>query len=352
MQDFSERLVTWYHENKRELPWRNTKDPYKIWLSEIILQQTRVVQGLPYYHKFIENFPTVQALANAKEQEVLRLWQGLGYYSRARNLHTAAKFVVNDLDGHFPKNYKELKKLKGVGDYTAAAIASFAFEEKVAVLDGNVFRVLARLFGIDTDINSNKGKKVFNELANELISFQNPDLHNQAIMEFGALQCTPANPNCMFCPFSAECNARLTQRQQILPIKIKKIKQKKRYFNYLVITEDDKYFLKKREGRDIWQGLYDFPLIDADRLLKPQEFVELLSIENTEDLSHISISKEYKHILTHQIIYSKFYIVNKTIIKNIKLFITKNRANLYDVNSIKELPKPILINKYLKEYIF
>ena len=310
MQDFSERLVTWYLEKKRDLPWRNTKNPYKIWLSEIILQQTRVAQGLPYYYKFIENFPTVHALANAEEQEVLRLWQGLGYYSRARNLHAAAKYVVNELEGKFPENYTELKKLKGVGDYTAAAIASFAFGEKVAVVDGNVYRVLARLFGIDIDINSTKGKKNFNELANELIPSQNPDMHNQAMMEFGALQCTPANPDCMFCPFTTECDARLTQRQNVLPVKIKKVKQKKRYFNYFVINDGDKYYLKERKSGDIWQGLFDFPLIVTDKPLEQQEFIQKYLKEHLENPSLISISKEYKHILTHQIIYSKFFIIN------------------------------------------
>jgi len=221
MKDFSARLVEWYLQNKRELPWRTTKDPYKIWLSEIILQQTRVAQGLPYYLKFIEKYPNVRALANADEQEVLRLWQGLGYYSRARNLHAAAKYVANELGGNFPDSYQKLKQLKGVGDYTAAAIASFAYQEKVAVVDGNVYRVLARLFGIEIDINSNEGKKTFSKLANELITQYQPDLHNQAMMEFGALHCTPANPNCMFCPFTTECEARLTQRQSVLPIKIK-----------------------------------------------------------------------------------------------------------------------------------
>jgi A/G-specific adenine glycosylase len=352
MNNFSEKLITWYKANKRDLPWRNNTDPYKIWLSEIILQQTRVAQGLPYYLKFVAKYPTVQSLAEADEQEVLRLWQGLGYYSRARNMHAAAKFVINELDGNFPPDYATLKKLKGVGDYTAAAIASFAYKEKVAVVDGNVFRVLARLFGIDIDINSNEGKKTFNALANELISAQNPDIHNQAIMEFGALQCTPANPDCLFCPFTAECNARLTQQQNTLPVKVKKVKQKKRYFYYLVINERDKYFLKKRKAGDIWQGLYDFPLVESNNELSLQDVFKQLEVKESDEILPDYIPKEYKHILTHQIISAKFYVIKKENINSLNLFLADIEAKAYDIESIEALPKSVLVNKYLKEHIF
>ncbi len=352
MREFSIRLVKWYQENKRELPWRETKDPYKIWLSEIILQQTRVAQGLPYYFKFVEKFPDVFSLAEANEQEVLRLWQGLGYYSRARNLHAAARYVANELNGKFPESYTELKKLKGVGEYTAAAIASFAYKEKVAVLDGNVFRVLARLFGIDVDIGSNEGKKVFTELANSLISEQNPDLHNQAIMEFGAMHCTPHNPNCMFCPFTAECSARLTQKQDKLPVKGKKIKKRKRYFHYLVLNKANEYFLKKRSENDIWQGLFDFPLIESEQKLDFEQVAE--HFEKKEGIKKLSVSasKIFTHILTHQRIEAVFYVIKNSDLNVFDAFLSKNKANLYSIEAIEELPKPVLVSKYLKEYIF
>src|SRR5690349_7153792 len=225
---FSEKVVKWYEKNKRDLPWRETRDPYKIWLSEIILQQTRVSQGMPYYLRFIEKFPTVAALASASEQEVLRLWQGLGYYTRARNLHKCAKKVATDYKSVFPYSFDELKKLPGIGDYTAAAIASIAYQEPVAVVDGNVFRVLSRVFGIETEINSPKGKKDFTQLANELISKKHPEKHNQAMMEFGALYCTPKNPSCTDCVFSSQCFAFKKNLQLVLPVKTKNKAARKR----------------------------------------------------------------------------------------------------------------------------
>ena len=221
---FSKRLKQWYLQNKRELPWRSTQDPYKIWLSEIIMQQTRVEQGLPYYLRFTEAYPNVHSLANAPEQEVLKLWQGLGYYSRARNLHTTAIRVSKELDGNFPDHYKELKTLKGVGDYTASAIASFCFNEPVAVVDGNVYRVLSRVFGVETPINSTQGIKEFKALAQELIDHKDPATFNQAIMEFGAIQCKPQNPLCETCPFNDVCLALKNDQIKELPVKIKKTK--------------------------------------------------------------------------------------------------------------------------------
>ena len=231
---FGQKLTSWYLQNKRDLPWRKTKNPYKIWLSEVILQQTRVVQGLPYYENFVNSFPTVFDLAKADEQQVLKIWQGLGYYSRARNLHHTAQYISENLNGEFPKTYNELIKLKGIGSYTASAIASFCFDEKVAVLDGNVYRVLSRYFGVETDISSSKAKKEFQNLADEVLDKNRPALFNQAIMEFGALQCVPKNPNCEVCVLNDSCLALKDKKVAQLPVKVKKTKVKKRFLNYLI----------------------------------------------------------------------------------------------------------------------
>jgi A/G-specific adenine glycosylase len=296
---FSKKIVEWYQENKRNLPWRETKDPYKIWLSEVILQQTRVAQGLPYYLTFVAKYPTVQELAHAPEQEVLRVWQGLGYYTRARNLHKCAKVIAESLNGKFPDNYEALKELPGVGDYTAAAIASISFYEPVAVVDGNVYRVLARLHGIETPINSPDGRKVFCTLANTLVSTVNPDLHNQAMMEFGATFCTPQNPKCEQCPFLNCCVAAQRRLQHLLPVKLKLKKAKNRYFDYLVFKKGKSLLMKKRVEKDIWHGLYDFPLLESKKpvslktLLKKEAIASLITDEN-----NISVTDTYKHVLT------------------------------------------------------
>ncbi|MCW8941497.1 MAG: A/G-specific adenine glycosylase, partial [Flavobacteriales bacterium] len=237
--EFSQKLISWYKNNKRDLPWRNTINPYKIWLSEIILQQTRVNQGLSYYYKFIEHYPSVKDLANASEQEVLKLWQGLGYYSRARNLHATARIITENYDGIFPVDYKKILSLKGVGEYTAAAITSFAYNQPYPVVDGNVFRVLARIYGVDTPIDTPEGKKTFNGLANKLIDKKQAATYNQAIMEFGALVCTPKNPECENCIFNNICAALINQQIELLPLKSKKIKQTNRYFNYLIIETNN-----------------------------------------------------------------------------------------------------------------
>lgn len=347
-QTFSEVLQNWYHRNKRDLPWRNTKDPYMIWLSEVILQQTRVVQGLPYYEKFVEKYPTVVDLANADEKDVLRLWQGLGYYSRARNMHQTAKIIADELNGAFPVTYAELVKLKGIGPYTAAAIASFAFDEKVAVVDGNVYRVLARVFGVETDIASHEAKKVFSKLANELISPNSPGTHNQAIMEFGATYCTPANPGCMFCLFHYDCEANAKGKQAVLPVKSKKVKVKKRYFDYFVIEQDSKLLMAKRGPKDIWEGLYDFYLVETkDELLKIEEtdndfLQQVLPVATIKSESAI-----YKHVLTHQTIEAKFWHVVLDEAANLPLPLD---YEFYTWQEVEELPKPILIEKYLKKH--
>ena len=233
----SELILSWYRENKRDLPWRDTFDPYNIWLSEIILQQTRVVQGVPYYEKFLENFPTIKHLANATEIEVLKLWQGLGYYSRARNLHATSKAVVEKFGGKFPNNYSELLALKGIGDYTASAIASICFDEPRAVVDGNVYRVLSRYFGVETPINRSKGIKYFKELATSVMDADHIRDYNQGIMEFGALQCVPKSPDCSNCPLSGSCMALQKNLVDQLPVKLGKTKVRKRYFNYLVVLD-------------------------------------------------------------------------------------------------------------------
>ncbi len=295
-QAFSYQILTWYKENPRELPWRGTRDPYKIWLSEIILQQTRVAQGLPYYYAFVETYPSVKDLALAPEEEVLRLWQGLGYYSRARNLHACAKSIWFEMNGVFPKTYDELLKLKGVGSYTASAIASFAYGEVKAVVDGNVFRVLARYFGIDTDIASSKAKKEFEALANQIIPIDQPGEFNQAMMDFGARLCTPKNPSCESCPVNSSCFALIYNIVSELPVKINKVKIKERYFHYYVIKCGEKWVWKKRTSGDIWEGLFDFPQEESiHELQTPTIEIPSATKANTQ-----RFPKNYRHILSHQ----------------------------------------------------
>lgn len=338
--EFVQALTTWYLANKRNLPWRAEKSPYFIWLSEVLLQQTRVNQGLPYYHKFTNEFPNITSLAEASEDKVLRLWQGLGYYSRARNLHETAKYIVNNFEGKFPETYQEIIKLKGVGDYTASAIASFAFNEKVAVLDGNVFRVLSRIFGLYDDILSSKGKKTFKELAQSLIPEDNPATYNQAIMEFGALQCTPGKPDCSVCPCSHFCFARINRTQTELPVKLKKNSKRQRKFQYLVFSYKDKILMNKRKGNDIWKGLYEFPT---------EEKTGFLAEDPSEKYQK---SKTYKHILSHQVIEASFYTIVVSEENQLKLLAAKTNSEVVTVKDSEDLPKPVLINNYLKEHIF
>lgn len=302
-------LIDWYNINKRDLPWRNTTNPYLIWLSEVILQQTRVDQGYSYFNKFAEEYSTVELLANAKEDEVLKLWQGLGYYSRARNLHSTAKYITNEYDGIFPSKYKDVLSLKGVGEYTAAAIVSFAYNQPYAVVDGNVYRVLSRVFAIDEPIDSGSGKRLFNELAMTLLDKSNASIHNQAIMEFGALQCTPVSPDCVSCPASAMCLAYARGEVRRYPVKAGKVKTRNRYFNYFDIRVGDSMYLHKRAEKDIWQGLYELPLIESDRGLTDHELYgdeDFCNLFPTEKIQVRYISK-MKHVLSHQTIYATFY---------------------------------------------
>lgn len=311
--DFKTILLLWYSANKRDLPWRRTANPYKIWISEVILQQTRVIQGLDYYHRFIEAFPTVRDLAHAQEDGVLKLWQGLGYYSRARYLLEAAKYVENELDGVFPSTYKELLKLKGVGDYSAGAIASFAFNEPVPAIDGNVFRVISRIFGVFESPFTASGKRVFRDLVMELMDKSSPHEFNQALLDFGALQCVPRSPKCLECPFASWCYAYRNNVIDALPIKQKKIKVRNRYFVYLLIRHKDYTFINRRSSKDIWKSLYDFPLIESERPIpshKIHETEEWKVLFDSTEPEILHISPKIKHLLSHQLIYTRFVIVN------------------------------------------
>lgn len=315
---FAQKILNWYHENQRDLPWRRTRDPYKVWLSEIILQQTRVVQGMPYYLRFVDAFPTVQDLAKAPEEQVLKLWQGLGYYSRARNLHATAKIVANNFDGQFPNTYKELKSLKGVGDYTASAIASFCFDAPEPVVDGNVYRVLSRYFGVDIPINSTKGIKYFKELAREVMDSGNIRDYNQGIMEFGAVQCAPKKPYCLLCPLQESCVAVKDGKVSELPLKLNKTKVKNRYFNYVIpIDPENNTILEQRTGKGIWQNLYQFPLVESDKNLKAEE-LKLLIQGNGQLPEYESLSlynnETIVHKLSHQHLHTKFWILKTSYI--------------------------------------
>lgn len=333
MADFSLLIRDWFRLNGRELPWRETKDPYKIWLSEIILQQTRVDQGLNYYLKFVDRYPTIQDLAIAEEIDVLNLWQGLGYYSRARNLHSAAKQVIEDHNGEFPNSFETIIKLKGVGKYTAAAISSFAFKETQAVVDGNVYRVLSRVFDINEPIDSPRGQRTFQELADELITAEHPDEHNQAIMELGALICSPKSPSCETCPVSDICLARVKGNIDQRPVKSKKIKVTDKFFHYLIQKKGNTVYLEKRMN-GIWKNMYQFPLIESDSKTIPKEI---------EDLVKSRIS-ETVHILSHQRINAFFYHVSD-------LPELLNEVNYLPVpiEKIDEYPIPRLIDRFLQE---
>jgi A/G-specific adenine glycosylase len=345
--NFTKILMHWYSVFKRDFPWRQTKSPYYIWLSEIILQQTQIKQGLPYYEAFVSNFPTVFTLANAKEEQVLKLWQGLGYYSRARNLHNTAQYIVNELQGEFPKTYKDLLTLKGVGDYTASAIASICFNEPTAVVDGNVYRVLSRYYGISTPINSTQGIRYFKALAQSLLPLTNIGDYNQAIMEFGAIQCKPKNPNCNDCPLQGSCIALAQKKIESLPVKINKTKVTKKHFNFLVfVSEDKKTLLEKRTTKGIWQNLYQFPLIETLKPLTQKQFenhteIEALLNKTNHDFSLYN-KKDIVHKLSHQHLHTKFWIIT----------VGKLPQKGIPISEIQEYPVPILISKFIDEFNF
>lgn len=304
---FTRNLLQWhFEENDRQLPWKNEKDPYKIWLSEIILQQTRAEQGLPYYQRFTAQYPDVHALANAPEAEVFRLWQGLGYYNRCRNLMAAAQTVSRDYKGQFPADYERILALKGVGAYTAAAIASFAFGLPYAVLDGNVYRVLSRYFGIDTETDSTGGKKQFQELAQQLLDPKQPAAFNQAIMDFGASVCKPKGAGCDDCILSPECVAFKQDMVDLLPVKGKKIKVTERYFHYFVLQCGDEVLIQQRKEKDIWQDLFEFYLVETEQAaLRPGDLPSFAIAEAA--LPQPLFSNRQR--LTHQLIISDFYLL-------------------------------------------
>ena len=306
---FSKLLLPWYRENHRPLPWRETKDPYSIWLSEVMLQQTRVDQGLSYYLRFTERWPNVAELAAAHENEVLKEWQGLGYYSRARNLLKAAHQVMEEHGGKFPDSHADLLKLKGVGDYTAAAIASICFQRPDAVVDGNVYRVLARVFGIDTPIDSTAGRKQFKVLATELLDVKYPGDHNQAVMELGATVCTPKSPDCMHCPLQAKCVAFATGNISSLPVKQGKTKTRERFFNYLHISAGNGIYMRQRTGKDIWTGLYELPLIESEKPLAKRSLETALGKDFGPGWTISSRSEAARHVLSHQVIHAVFWSV-------------------------------------------
>jgi len=353
---FSNEIIKWYKLNKRKLPWRNTNDPYKIWLSEIILQQTRIDQGINYYNNFVKTFPDVMSLANSSEENVLKLWQGLGYYTRARNLYKTANIIAHKFNGKFPNEYNEIIQLPGIGVYTAAAIASMAFNKSYPVVDGNVFRVITRVFAIDTPIDSGQGKKLVMDKALEIIDTQKPGIYNQAIMEFGALYCKPKNPDCLNCIFTTNCLAYRKKFVEKLPVKISRPVQRYRYFYYLLIcyksNESDYILINKRGGNDIWKNLYDFPLIESNKKISLNRVIEngfngLVLKNKTMKL----MGNEYKHILSHQVILARFIRVEikekqqaeiQKNIRNEKLIPIKTR-------DLVHFPIPRLIEKFLEE---
>ncbi|MRT16185.1 A/G-specific adenine glycosylase [Vitellibacter sp. q18] len=343
---FSNKLIPWYLEHKRNLPWRNTKNPYHIWLSEIMLQQTRVLQGLPYYLKFVDTYPTVADLARAPEDDILKLWQGLGYYSRARNLHATAKKIAEEMEGVFPNNHTDLLKLKGVGDYTASAIASIAFNQPEAVVDGNVYRVLSRVFGIFTPINTTQGQKEFKRLAQELIPKDRPGTFNQALMEFGARHCVPQNPDCQNCIFNDRCVAFQKGTVSQLPVKIKSRPVKKRFFNYLVfLSENEHTLLQQRNQKGIWHKMYEFPLVETsaeielDSLQMLPEFRQLTQNVNVE---HIALYNETAvvHKLSHQHLHTRFWIVE----------IKQAEKIAIPISEVKKYPVPVLVANFVSDF--
>ncbi len=337
---FHIKIINWYLDNYRKLPWRETKDPYKIWLSEVILQQTRIDQGLPYYNKFVAHFPTVYALAKAPEQRVLQLWEGLGYYSRARNLHFAAQYIVNDLNGVFPKNYTELLQLKGVGDYTAAAIASIAYREVVPAIDGNVYRVLSRVFGIKDAYDTGSGKKVFKALALELIDKKQPDNYNQAVMEFGARVCKPKQPLCDTCIFNNSCYALAQKSIASLPYKKGKTKVRKRFFNYFIFLDQaGNTRIEQRTAKGIWQGLYEFPLFETDKKSSIKIITAYLNKAYQTDKVVLYNDKPIIHKLSHQHLYTHFWIVE-----------VSNLSESIAWNTLENYPFPVLIRNFIKKF--
>ena len=342
--NFNYLILSYFDKNKRDLPWRDTNDPFRIWLSEIILQQTRVDQGMKFYNNFIQEFDTIFDLAKANEQKVLKLWQGLGYYSRARNLHFTAQYIATELNGVFPSSFIELKKVKGVGDYTAAAVASIVYKEAVPAVDGNMFRVFARYFNIEDDISSPKTKKIFWDLGLEIIDQKRPGDFNQAVMDLGATICTPKLPKCDICPLNESCEALRLNKVLELPIKLKKTKVSNRFLHFIIIENEDKIALSKRIGNDVWKNLYTFPKIETETDLLDKGWVLEEGLENK--LSFIS---EEKHILSHQNLFIKYWKLNVSL-KDINHFIQDVDFEMIALNDLDQYPLPKPIEKFINKY--
>ncbi len=334
-------VINWYKTNLRDLPWRKNKDPYSIWLSEIILQQTQVIQGLPYYERFIKNFPTVKDLALAKEEDILKLWQGLGYYSRARNLHFAAKQIVTNYSSIFPNNYKELIKLKGIGDYTASAIASIAYGEVVPAIDGNALRVISRVFNIDLPVDKKDGKKAIKDLMIKIIDTKNPGDFNQAIMELGAMVCKPKNPNCNNCPLQEKCLSFEKENFLERPVKSRKTKVANIYIDYLILSSKEGIVMQQRDNKGIWKSLYEFPNITSNNKFEDFEHLRFLRTKFSLKDNEIQFVKELKHKLTHRNLYIRFFKCELQQSKGIK-FMSADEVQK------KAVPKPI--ENFLKEF--
>jgi A/G-specific adenine glycosylase len=347
-KEFARTILKWFEDHKRQLPWRETSDPYLIWLSEIILQQTRVAQGLSYYRDFVRTFPTVHALARASEQKVLRLWEGLGYYSRARNLHRCAREVVANLNGEFPGSFEALLALPGIGPYTAAAIASIAFDERVAVLDGNVFRVMARIFGIDADIATPAAKSIFFEHTMRYVPSSRPGDFNQALMEFGALHCTPRNPQCNSCPFSKVCIAYKTGTVSQFPVKKKKAAIRNRYLNYFIMMADNKIGLNRRDGRDIWKGLYDFYLVETGEQVSPSAAMRKDKALSSSGIASPVELGRISHQLTHQKLHISFIGVTASTEKLTTFSTVSEMITFYSLKQADKLPKPVPVKEFLE----
>lgn len=344
--DFKDLLIEWYRNNGRDLPWRRISNPYYIWVSEVILQQTRVNQGMSYYLRFVEQFPTISDLANAPADDVMKAWQGLGYYTRARNLQAGAKQVMENYNGELPSTYKELLKIKGLGSYSAAAVASFAFNEVVPAIDGNVYRILSRVFGIFTSVDTSQAKKEFFNLGLELIDKQNPAVFNQAIIDFGALVCTPRLAKCNECPMQEFCYAYRNNIVYSFPVKGKRIVPKDRFFNYLMINHNGFTYVNRREGKDIWHSLYEFPLIETQTQVSAEELIQLDGWKDflgKGDVRIMSISEPIKHQLSHLTLYARFIIIEVDKVP----YKIKTDFRKVSISNLHELSVPRLIDLYL-----
>ncbi|MCA4776739.1 A/G-specific adenine glycosylase [Empedobacter stercoris] len=342
--NFNYLILSYFDKNKRDLPWRHTKDPFRIWLSEIILQQTRVDQGMKFYNNFIQEFDTIFDLANAEEQKVLKLWQGLGYYSRARNLHYTSKVISDELNGHFPTNFNDLKKLKGIGDYTAAAISSIVYNEAVPAVDGNMFRVFARYFNIEDDISSPKTKKIFWDLGLEIIDKKRPGDFNQAVMDLGATICTPKQPKCEICPLNESCEALRLNKVTELPVKLKKTKVSNRFLHFIIIENESTIAFSKRTGNDVWKNLFTFPKIETETDLLDKGWILDQNLENK-----LTFIDEEKHVLSHQNLFIKYWKLNVSLNEITKMK-AENNFEMISLNDLEDYPLPKPIEKFINKH--